>query len=65
MRMPGSSEHLQELTSRVFGDFMQEGFLIMIADDLFVGEDSVNDLANNCSCVLQYMKGCNLTLFAS
>ena len=65
MGMPGSSEYLQELTSRVSGDFMQEGFLVVIVDDLFVGGDSATDLANNWSHVLQRMKECNPTLSAS
>ena len=34
MGMPGSSEHLQELTSRVLGDMMQEGFVIILHDDV-------------------------------
>ena len=40
MGMPGSSEFLQELTSRAFGDFIVDGFLTVIADDLFVGGNS-------------------------
>ena len=57
MVMPGSSEYLQELTPRIFGDFMQEGFLVIIVDDLFVGEDSVTDLANNWSHVFSAYEG--------
>ena len=44
MKMPGSSEFLQELTSRVFGDFITEGFLTVIADDLFVGGNSEEEI---------------------
>ena len=47
MGMPGSSEYLQELTARVFGDFMQEGFLALIADDLFVGGVTVDEILYN------------------
>ena len=34
MGTPSSSEYLQELTSRVLGDLVQEGFVIVIGDDL-------------------------------
>ena len=45
MGMPGSSEHLQELVSRVFGDFIHEGFLTNIADDFYIGADTVTGKA--------------------
>ena len=44
---------------------MQEGFLAMIADDLFAGGDSVTDITNNWSRVRQCIQECNLTLSAS
>jgi len=56
MGMPGSSEYLQKLTSRVFGDLMQEGFVTMIADDLFIGGNTMVDLCNNWSRVLERMQ---------
>jgi len=65
MGMPGSSEYLQELTSRVFGDFLQEGFVTMIADDLFIGANTIHELADNWSKVLERMHKNNLTLSAS
>jgi len=64
MGMPGSSEYLQELTSRVFGDFAQEGFLVVIADDIFIGSDTIHRILNNWSRVLQQLKENNLTLSA-
>ena len=36
MGMPGSSETLQELISRVLSDFIHEGFVVTIADDIYV-----------------------------
>ena len=48
MGMPGSSEYLQ--------DFMQDGFLFMIADALFIGSKPLDDLLANWSCVLHRMR---------
>ena len=36
MGMPGSSEYLQELLSRVVGEELQEGFVTLIADDMMI-----------------------------
>lgn len=65
MGMPGSSEYLQELTSRVFGDLMQEGFVTMITDDLFVGANTITNLLQHWTKVLKRMQENNLTLSAS
>ena len=43
MGMPGSSEYLEELLSRVLGDFIQEGFVCKIADDLYIDGDTIAD----------------------
>ena len=40
MGMPGSETSLEELMSRVLGDFIQEGWVAKIADDLYVGGDT-------------------------
>lgn len=53
MGMPGSSEFLQELTSRVFGDFITERFLTIMADDVFVGGNSEEEILRNYERVLQ------------
>ena len=65
MGMPGSSEYLQELLSRVFGDFLQEGFVILIADDIHVCGNTVDELLTNWSRVLHRMQRNNLNLSAS
>ena len=65
MGMPGSSEYLQELTSRVFGDFLQEGFIVIIADDLFIGGTTISSLVSNWAHVLGRLKDNNLTLSSS
>ena len=52
MGMPGASETLQELTSRVLGDLSQTGDIAVIADDIFVFLNSVNDfLATHSTCL--------------
>ena len=65
MGMPGSSEYLQELTSRVFGDFLQEGFMVIIHDDLYIFGNTVDESINNWSRVLQRMQLNNLHLSAT
>lgn len=62
MGMPGSSEHLQELTSRVLGDLVQEGIVLVIADDLHVCGNTVEEIYNNWYRVLQRLQENNLTL---
>ena len=43
MGMPGSSESLQELVSRVLGDYVKEGWLVTIHDDIYVGSEDSHD----------------------
>ena len=64
MGMPGSSEYLQELLSRVLGDFLQQGFVIKIADDLHICGNSPEELLSNWSAVLHRLLENNLTLSA-
>ena len=44
MGMPGSESVLKELMSRVLGDLIVEGKVVKIADDLYIGADSLEDL---------------------
>ena len=62
MGMPGSAEFLQELLSRVFGDLTREGFVIIIADDLNVGGNTIDELFIHWKVVLHYCQLNNLTL---
>lgn len=64
MGLPGSSEHLDELTSRVFGDIIHEGSAAKIADDLYVGADTVDGLLSAWERVLQKFQDNNLRLSA-
>ena len=57
MGMPGSETCLEELLSRVLGEFIQEGSVAKIADDLFVGGDTpVEALDNWCRVLLSLNK---------
>ena len=62
MGAPGSSEHLHELLCRVFGDMLQEGYLIKIADDLHVCGNSIEELLRNWIAVLQRLEDNNLSI---
>ena len=64
MGMPGSSEYLQELTSRVLGDYVQAGFVVLIDDDLNIGANTIQDLINKWTLVLARLQENGLTLSA-
>ena len=63
--MPASSEYLQELTSRVLGDLIQEGFVIVIGDDLYVCGNTVPEIFHNLSLVLHHIHKNNIKLSAT
>lgn len=65
MGMPGSSENLDELMTRIIGDLMHEGSVTKIADDIYVGGNSANELLDNWRRLLQLFKENNLRLSAS
>ena len=65
MGMPDSETVLEELLNRVLGEFIQDGFVTKIADDLHVGGDSPSDLLSNWSRVLGALKRNNLVLNAT
>lgn len=44
MGMPGSETALEELTCRVLGDLLQQGQVAKVADDLYCGADTLEDL---------------------
>ena len=64
MGQPGSSEALEELVSRVFGDFIQEGWFIHIHDDINVCANTIKQLILNWSLVLQRFFEADLRLSA-
>ena len=62
MGMPGSAEFLAELLSRVFGEYTRQGFVIIIADDMYVGGNTIDELFMNWETVLRCCQLNNLTL---
>ena len=53
--MPGSSATLEELMSTVLGHLVQQGRVAKIADDLYVGGNTVAELYSNWADVLQIL----------
>ncbi|KAJ8404322.1 hypothetical protein AAFF_G00340950 [Aldrovandia affinis] len=44
MGMPGSETALEELTCRVFGELLEQGHVAKVADDLYCGANTLEDL---------------------
>ena len=65
MGMPGSTEHLNELMFRVLGDLIREGVVMKIADDLYIGGDSIGSLLHNWERVLHKFECNHLRLSAT
>ena len=64
MGMPGSETALEELMSRVVGHLIQEGILAKIADDLYIGGDTPEELLLNFRKFLHVLHINNLALSA-
>lgn len=62
MGIPGSETALEELMCRVLGDLLQEGCVAKIADDLYCGGNSHQELLLNWRKVLSALDRCNLRL---
>lgn len=65
MGMPGSETALEELMCRVLGPLLQEGVVAKLADDLYCGGDTPQELLRNWRSVLQALYRCDLRLSAS
>ena len=52
MGMPRSETALEELMSRVLGDLIQEGIVAKLADDLYCGGNTPEELVTNWRKVL-------------
>jgi len=65
MGMPGSEVALEELMCRILGEFIQEGVVCKLADNLFIGGDTLDDLYNNWLRVLVNLSKADLRLSAS
>ena len=60
MGIPGSETALEELMCHVLGDLLQAGVVKKLADDLYCGGNSPEELLNNWSLVLHALRSCNL-----
>ena len=65
MGMPSSTEHLDEVMSRVTGYLMHAGKVIKIADDLYTGGNTIDELLINWEHILQRFLKNNLRLSAT
>ena len=64
MGLKNMAEYLEELVSHVLGHLLAAGILTKIADDLIVGGNTINELLDNWSNVLQVLRDNNLSLSA-
>ena len=65
MGMPGSETALEELMCRVLGDCIQKGIVAKLADDLYCGGYTINELLYNWRCVLESLNKCSLKISPS
>ncbi|XP_053402590.1 uncharacterized protein LOC128557938 [Mercenaria mercenaria] len=65
MGMPGSETALEELMCRILGDLLQEGIVCKLADDLYCGGDTPEQLLHNWQRVLTALEKCNMKLAPS
>ena len=64
MGLPGTEVALEELTCRLFGHLVKQGKLAKIADDVFMGANSVQELYETFAEVLEICAANNLKLSA-
>ena len=62
MGMPGSETALEELMCRILGDFLQEGCVAKLADDLFCGGNTPSELIQNWKRVLKALQRSGICL---
>ena len=65
MGMPGSETALEELMCRVLGDCLQDGIVVKLADDLYCGGNTVDDLLENWGRILRALETSGLHLSAT
>ena len=64
MGLKNMAEYLEEVVTRVLGDYLAEGILAKISDDLIIGANSIAVLAENWCKVVCKLRDHNLTLSA-
>ena len=62
MGMPGSETVLKELMFRVLGNCIQDGIVAKLADDLYCGGNTLDELFSNWKTVLDALQKSNLKL---
>ena len=62
MGMPGSETALEELMFRVLGNSIQDGIVAKLADDLYCGGNTLDELLSNWKRVLDALQKSNLKL---
>ena len=62
MGMPGSETALEELIFRVLGNCIQDGIVARLADDLYCGGNTLDELLSNWKRVLDALQKSNLKL---
>ena len=65
MGMPGSETALEELMCHVLGHLLEEGIVAKIADYLYCGGNSPQELLQNWTKVLQALHKCDIRLSTS
>ena len=65
MGMPGSETALEELVCRVLGDCLHDGIAAKLADDLYCGAGTPEELLQNWQRIQDPLQRCNFHLFAS
>ncbi|KAL2096322.1 hypothetical protein ACEWY4_008470 [Coilia grayii] len=65
MGMPGSETALEELTCRVLGNLLEQGHVAKVADDLYCGADTLEELLTIWRGVLSALQHCGLNLSAA
>ena len=56
MGLPGSEAAQEEILNRILGDLIQQGGVAKLADDLYIGANTIDDLLSRWSQVLHRLK---------
>ena len=64
MGMPGSECALDEIMSRIFGDLIEKGLVLRVADDIYIGADDLETLLETWKIVLMRLHQAGLRLSA-
>ena len=65
MGMPGSESALEEVMCRVLGNMIESGKVVKLADNLYCGGNSLDELCNNWEQLLKSLSRNNLHLSPS